>query len=65
MRNPFTHKKLEEVKDSAADFGHGEAMEARFAQADVEAEETGCLEAIVFGPHHDGDGEIVPGWWSD
>jgi mannose-6-phosphate isomerase-like protein (cupin superfamily) len=41
MRNPFTHKKLEEVKDSAADFGHGEAMEARFAGSDLEAEDTG------------------------
>lgn len=41
MRNPFTHKKLEEVKDSAADFGHGDAMEARFAGGDLEAEETG------------------------
>ncbi|HET7121707.1 MAG TPA: cupin domain-containing protein [Solirubrobacterales bacterium] len=129
MRNPFTHKKLEDVKDSAAEFGHGEAMEARFAQADVEAEETGFsfhrikpgkrqpfghrhenaeevyvivrgagrfklddeiievekldairvapdvtrafeagddgLEVIVFGRHHEGDGEIVPNWWSD
>jgi mannose-6-phosphate isomerase-like protein (cupin superfamily) len=41
MRNPFTHKKLTEVKDSAADFGHGDAMEARFAKDDLEAEETG------------------------
>jgi mannose-6-phosphate isomerase-like protein (cupin superfamily) len=23
------------------------------------------LEWIAFGPHHDSDGEIVPGWWSD
>ncbi|HXQ89698.1 MAG TPA: hypothetical protein VN733_08675 [Solirubrobacterales bacterium] len=41
MRNPFTHKKLDEVKDSAADFGHGDAMEARFAQGDLETEDTG------------------------
>jgi mannose-6-phosphate isomerase-like protein (cupin superfamily) len=41
MRNPFTHKKLDEVKDSAADFGHGDAMEARFAKGDLETEETG------------------------
>lgn len=41
MRNPFTHKKLEEVKDSAADFGHGDAMEARFAKGDLETEDTG------------------------
>ena len=41
MRNPFTHKKIEEVKDSAADFGHGDAMEARFATGDLETEDTG------------------------
>lgn len=41
MRNPFTHKKLEEVKDSAEDFGHADKMEARFAKGDLEAEETG------------------------
>ena len=23
------------------------------------------LELIAFGPRHDGDGEIAPGWWSD
>lgn len=129
MRNPFTHKKLTEVKDSAADFGHGDAMEARFAREDVEAEDAGLsyhrlkpnkrqpfghhhdeaeevyvvirgsgrmklddevievetldairvsppvtrafeagddgLEVIALGARHDGDGEIVPGWWSD
>jgi mannose-6-phosphate isomerase-like protein (cupin superfamily) len=41
MSNPFTHKQLEDVKDSAADFGHGDAMEARFAKGDLETEETG------------------------
>lgn len=129
MRNPFTHKKLDEVKDSAPEFGVGDGMEARFAKDDVEAEETGFsfhrlqpgkrqpfghnheeaeeiyvivrgtglfklddeiievealdairvspevtrafeagdngLEVIAFGPRRDGDGEIVPGWWSD
>jgi mannose-6-phosphate isomerase-like protein (cupin superfamily) len=129
MRNPFTHKKLTEVKDSAADFGHGDAMEARFAKDDVETEETGLsfhrikpgkrqpfghhhdeaeevyvvirgsgrlklddeiievetldairvspqvtraweagedgLEVLAFGVHYEGDGEVVPGWWSD
>ena len=128
MRNPFTHKKLNEVKDSAAAFGHGEAMEARFANEDLDAEQTGfsfhrikpnkrqpfghrhddaeevyvivrgdCrlkldvevievetldairiapevtrafeagdegLEVLAFGPRHEGDGEIIPGWWS-
>jgi mannose-6-phosphate isomerase-like protein (cupin superfamily) len=129
MRNPFTHKKLNEVKDSAASFGHGDAMEARFAKSDLETEDTGFsfhrlkpgrrqpfghrheeaeevyvivrgggrlklddeiievetldairvapevtrafeagedgLEVIAFGPRRDGDGEIIPGWWSD
>jgi mannose-6-phosphate isomerase-like protein (cupin superfamily) len=23
------------------------------------------LEMLVFGPRHDGDGEIIQGWWSD
>jgi mannose-6-phosphate isomerase-like protein (cupin superfamily) len=23
------------------------------------------LELLVFGPRHEGDGEILPGWWSD
>lgn len=129
MGSPFTHKKLDDVKDSAAEFGHGGTMEARFAREDLDAEETGFsfhrirpgkrqpfghrhedaeevyvvvrgggllklddeiieveeldavrvspdvtrafeagdggLEVIVFGPHHDGDGEIIPNWWSD
>ena len=23
------------------------------------------LEVVAFGPHHEGDGEIAPGWWAD
>jgi mannose-6-phosphate isomerase-like protein (cupin superfamily) len=23
------------------------------------------LELLAIGPHHAGDGEVVPGWWSD
>jgi mannose-6-phosphate isomerase-like protein (cupin superfamily) len=23
------------------------------------------LELLAFGPRHDGDGEIIPGWWAD
>jgi mannose-6-phosphate isomerase-like protein (cupin superfamily) len=129
MRNPFTHKKLEEVEDSAAAHGYGDRMEARFAQADLEAEKTGFsfhrirpgkrqpfghkhddaeevyvvvrgegllklddeiievetldairvspevmrafeagdegLEVLVFGPHHEGDGEVDSGFWSE
>jgi mannose-6-phosphate isomerase-like protein (cupin superfamily) len=129
MRNPFTHRKLTEVKDSAPEFGFGDDMEARFAKDDVEAEETGFsfhrlkpgkrqpfghvheeaeevyvivrgggllklddeiieverldairvsadvtrgfeagdegLEVIAFGPRRDGDGKIIPNWWTD
>ena len=129
MRNPFTHKKLDEVKDSAPDLGAGDRQETRFAKDDFGTDETGFtfhrfkpgkrqtfghrheeaeevyvivrgdgllklddeiievevldairvspevtrafqagdegLEVIAFGPRNDGDGEIVPGWWSD
>jgi mannose-6-phosphate isomerase-like protein (cupin superfamily) len=129
MSDPFTHAKLPEVKDSAAAFGHDEAMEVRFASDDLASEQTGLsyhrvkpnmrqpfghkhdkaeevyvvirgsgrmklddevievgeldavrvapqvtrgleagedgLEYLVFGPRHEGDGALVPGWWSD
>ena len=25
----------------------------------------GGIELLAFGPRHDGDGEVIPGWWSD
>jgi mannose-6-phosphate isomerase-like protein (cupin superfamily) len=25
----------------------------------------GGLEILAFGPRRDGDGEVIPGWWSD
>jgi mannose-6-phosphate isomerase-like protein (cupin superfamily) len=129
MRNPFTHKKLEEVKDSAPEFGIGEIQEARFAKDDLDAEATGLshyrlkpnqrtpfghkheqaeevyvviagsgrmklgdeiieverldairvspevirafeadsdgIEVLAVGARHDGDGEIIQGWWSE
>jgi mannose-6-phosphate isomerase-like protein (cupin superfamily) len=129
MRNPFTHKKLKDVKDSAPEFGMEEVQEARFAKKDLEAEKTGVshyrlkpnqrtpfghkheqaeevyvviagsgrmklddeiievetldairvspevvrafeadddgIEVLAMGPRHDGDGEVIPGWWSD
>lgn len=71
MSTPFTHKKLTEVKDSAPEFGL-EYGEARFATADLEGEATGVSHHRVkpnerqpFGHRHEGDGELVPGWWSD
>jgi mannose-6-phosphate isomerase-like protein (cupin superfamily) len=23
------------------------------------------LDVLAFGPQHEGDGEVIPGWWSD
>jgi mannose-6-phosphate isomerase-like protein (cupin superfamily) len=38
---PYTLKKLTEVEDSAPKFGVDEALEARFAGKDLDAEDTG------------------------
>ena len=129
MTDPFTHKTLTDVDDSAPGFGFGELQEARFATGDLDAEDTGVsfhrvkpskrqgfahrheeaeevyvvvsgsgrvklddaivelapldalrvspgvtrqfeagdegLELVAFGPRHEGDGEIIPGWWDD
>jgi mannose-6-phosphate isomerase-like protein (cupin superfamily) len=129
MPAPYTHKKLEDVKDSAPEFGLDEGMEARFAKNDLDAEQTGVshhrlgagkrqpfghkhedaeevyvvitgsgrvkldddiveietldairvspgvtrafeagsdgLEVLAVGPRRDGDGEVIPGWWSE
>ena len=37
----------------------------RVAPAVMRAFEAGPdgLEVLAFGPHHDADGELVPGWW--
>jgi mannose-6-phosphate isomerase-like protein (cupin superfamily) len=65
MRNPFTHKQLTEVKDSAAEFGHGDAMEFRAAGRDVDAEETGFAFTRIkpgkrqpFGHRHENAEEV-------
>ena len=29
-----------------------------------EADDSG-LQLLAFGPHHEGDGELIQGWWSD
>ncbi len=41
MATPYTHTSLNEVKDSAPEFGFEEYQEARFAQSDLDAERTG------------------------
>jgi uncharacterized cupin superfamily protein len=65
MPEPFTRKKLTDVKDSAPEFGYGEAMEARFARADLGAEQVGISHHRIkpgqrqsFGHRHDEDEEI-------
>jgi mannose-6-phosphate isomerase-like protein (cupin superfamily) len=127
--NPYTHKSLTEVEDSAPRFGFEELQEARFAYGALDCEQVGFahhrvkpgkrqafghkhdeaeevyvvvsgsgrvkldddvvelkgldalrvaphvmrqfeagpegLELVAFGQRHEGDGEIVPGWWSD
>ena len=129
MPEPYTHKKLTDVKDSAPEFGIGEVQEARFAKGELEAERTGVsyfdvkpnqrspfghkhdeaeevyvviagsgrmklddeiieveeldairvapevvrafesgpdgIRVLAMGARHDGDGEIIPGWWTD
>ncbi len=41
MAGTYTHKKLTDLKDSAAEAGFGEIQEARFAGGDLDAEHTG------------------------
>jgi mannose-6-phosphate isomerase-like protein (cupin superfamily) len=129
MADPYTHRKLSDVKDSAVDFGYSETQEARFANDDLDAEQTGLsmhrvkpgkrqafahrheeaeeiyvviagsgrakldddivelerldalrvapgvirafeggpdgIELLAFGPHHEGDGELIEEWWTD
>lgn len=129
MSAKHTLKNLNDVKDSAPGFGHGDVQEARFANDDLETEQTGIsflrvkpgcrqafahrhddaeevyvvtrgsgriklddeiieiseldalrispgvvrqleagengLEYIAVGARHEGDGELLPDWWSD
>jgi mannose-6-phosphate isomerase-like protein (cupin superfamily) len=127
MEPQYTRKNLTEVEDSAPKFGLGENQQARFANRDLDASDTGVslhrlgagkrsafghrhenaeevyvvlagsgrvklddeivdlekmdavrvapevirafeagpegIEVLAFGPRHDGDGEIIQGWW--
>jgi mannose-6-phosphate isomerase-like protein (cupin superfamily) len=44
---PFTRKKLTDVDDSAPKFGYAEVQEARFANNDLETEQTGVSHLRV------------------
>ena len=61
----YTKKNLSEIKDSAQEFGIGDFQEARFAQKDLEAEDTGVSHLRVkpgkrqpFGHQHDEAEEV-------
>jgi mannose-6-phosphate isomerase-like protein (cupin superfamily) len=61
----YTHKRLDEVEDSAPKFGSDEFQEARFASSDLEAEQTGISHFRIhpgkrqpFAHHHDRIEEI-------
>ena len=65
MPGPYTVKRLTEVEDSAVSFGLTETQEARFATADLEAEQTGVSHHRVkagkrqgFGHRHENAEEV-------
>ena len=79
QRSPFAHKheNAEEVYVVLAGSGRMkldeeiievEALDAiRVSPEVTRAFEAGSdgLEVLAVGAHHEGDGEIFPGWWSD
>jgi mannose-6-phosphate isomerase-like protein (cupin superfamily) len=78
-RQPFAHKhdQAEEVYVVVAGSGRVKldndileigALDAiRVAPGVIRAFEAGAdgLDVIACGPRHDGDGEVIQGWWSD
>lgn len=65
MPGSYTHTKLLDVKDSAAEFGYSDAQEARFARGDLDAEETGISHLRLkpgqrspFGHKHENAEEV-------
>jgi mannose-6-phosphate isomerase-like protein (cupin superfamily) len=47
MAGPYTLKRLTDVDDSAPKFGYGELQEARFANEDLDTEQTGVSHLRV------------------
>jgi hypothetical protein len=62
MRQAFGRLKLD---DDILELARLDAV--RVSPAVTRAFEAGPdgLEVLAFGPHHEGDGELIPGWWSD
>ena len=54
------------LDDEIVDLGRLDAL--RVAPSVIRAFEAGPgadLELLAFGPRHEGDGEIIQGWWAD
>jgi mannose-6-phosphate isomerase-like protein (cupin superfamily) len=53
------------LDDDIVEIGRLDAI--RVSPAVLRAFEAGPdgLEVLAFGPHHEGDGEVISGWWSD
>jgi mannose-6-phosphate isomerase-like protein (cupin superfamily) len=65
MSAPYTHLNLADVEDSAVKFGFAESQETRFANEDLETEQTGLSHHRVkpgrrqaFGHRHDDVEEV-------
>ncbi|HEX3243271.1 MAG TPA: cupin domain-containing protein [Solirubrobacterales bacterium] len=65
MASPFTKKRLSDVEDSAPKFGYGDVQQARFANEDLDVEQTGLSYHRIapgkrqgFGHKHDRVEEI-------
>ena len=79
QRNPFGHKHEEAEEVYIVIAGHGrmklgdeiievETLDAiRVSPEVIRAFEAGDdgIEVLAVGARHDGDGEVIPGWWSD
>jgi mannose-6-phosphate isomerase-like protein (cupin superfamily) len=79
QRQPFAHRheQAEEIYVILAGSGRvkldedilevGSLDAIRVAPGVTRAFEAGPqgIEILAFGPRHDGDGEVIPGWWSD
>ncbi len=79
QRQPFGHRHKEAEEVYVVTRGSGRAMlgeeqvelteldAVRVAPRLVRAFEAGPdgMELIVFGPMHERDGQVVPGWWGD
>ena len=79
LRTPFGHKHEEAEEIYVVIAGSGrmklddeiievETLDAIRVSPEVirafEAGEDG-IDVLAVGAHHDGDGELIPGWWSD